>query len=266
MIIKSTVAIASLLASSLVVASSAPAQAFSFTTNLDPSSTDPSGDMRLTSVTYADGTEFSDFAYVNRVEVLSNDVHTRGNEGAASADRGRNTTTGVNVEHISNDNAGDLVTNLNNNNLNNIVDGEDRGSFRMNFFFDSLVDNIFVWERGMNSRLGVQAIDRSGNLLGDFLKLDSRNFDNAGFSINTMEIGNSVQRVGSLGVSLADLGVLDAAIAGIQVSAERGYRGPDFKVAGASTEAVPEPATMLATGLVAGGFAWARRRKAQQTA
>jgi hypothetical protein len=197
--------------------------------------------------------------------VLSNDVHSGGNTGAASADRGRNTTTGVNVEHISNDNAGDLVTNLNNNNLNNIVDGEDRGSFQMNFFFDSLVNNVFVWERGINSHLGIQAIDQNGNTLGNFLKLDSRNFDRAGFSINTMEIGNSVQRVGSLGVSLADLGVLDA-IAGIQVSANRNYNGPDFKVAGANAEAVPEPATLLATGLAAGGAALARRRKAQQTA
>jgi len=259
-------AVASLLASSLLVASSAPALAFSFTTNLsnDTDRTNPKGDMWLESITYSDDTEFDNFSYVNRVEVLHNDVHTRRNEGAASADRGDTTTTGIRFEHIHNDNADNLTTNLNNNNLNNIVDGEDRGSFRMNFFFDSLVDKVFVWERGMNSRLGIQAIDQQGSLLGNFLKLDSSNFDRAGFRINTMEIGGA-QHVGSLGVNLADLGVVDA-IAGIQVSADSSYNGPDFKVVGANTEAVPEPATMLATGLAAGGFALARRRKAQQSA
>jgi hypothetical protein len=258
--VKQTFAFSSFLATTLLAASSIPAQAFSFTTNLEPGYT-AKGDVWLDSVTLGDGTVIDEFSLVNQVQILHNDAYTGGNSGAASADRGDNTTTGVNVEDPT---GAHLVTNLNNLNLNNIVDGEDRGSFRMNFFFDSLVSRVFLWERGRNSQLGVQAIDAKGNLLGQFLHLNSRTWNYAGFNIDTKEI-DGAQQVGSLGLDLADFGVLGP-IAGIQVSALSSYNGPDFKVvaAQADPEAVPEPMTLLGTGIAAGAMAWSRRRKNAQ--
>lgn len=261
---KASFALATAIVGGTLALSAVPAQAFTFTTNYTTTgsgNTATRSDVLLNSVTLSNGTVVDDFAYVNRAQILYNAPYSGGNTGAASADRGTLTTTGVRVEDPTNAN---VVTNLNNNNLNNIIDGEDQGAFRMNLFFDSLVDNVFIWERGMNSRIGVQAIDNNGNLLGNFLKLDSSRWQSAGFSIQTGEIG-SAQRVGSLGVSLADLGVLNA-IAGIRVSAESNYNGPDFKVVGSSAQPVPEPTTLLGSGLVAGAFAWVRRRRAAQDA
>ncbi|MBD2536254.1 PEP-CTERM sorting domain-containing protein [Nostoc flagelliforme FACHB-838] len=117
------------------------------------------------------------------------------------------------------------------------------------------LDNLFFWERGRNSDLGVQAVDTSGNLIGNFLKLDRKNQANAGYSIDTLEISNA-QQVGSWGVSLKELGV--TSLAGIRLTANGSYNGPDFKVA--ARQSVPEPATILGLGVVAGLGLLRRRR------
>ncbi|WP_414551718.1 exosortase-dependent surface protein XDP2 [Anabaena sp. CCY 0017] len=255
-----------LMAAGVLALSSAPAQAFSFTTNFTQTG-GSKGDTTLNSVE-KDGQIIDKFIFVNRADILENDIAipANPNSGGASADRGDN-ATGIVVPNPSD---ADIVTALGNNNLNSIIDGEDgnvadSGSFKMNLFFKKAVDHLFFWERGQNSDLNVQAIDKDGNLLGSLLKILRGEWDNAGYSIDTTEIPGA-QSVGSRGVSLADLGLDIKHIYGIQVSAfaDQGFNGPDFKVVGAKT--VPEPASLLGLGLVAGVVGLSRRRQGTKNA
>jgi hypothetical protein len=244
-----------LILSSMGLASSA--QAFSFTTNYTAQfsgSNAAKGNILLNSVEFG-GTTVNNFGLVNRVNILHNDLWTGGNTGAASADRG-DLATGLSQEQLTNDGA---VQALGNTNLNNIIDGEDRGAFSMNVWFNQRVDNLFFWERGLNSAMNIQAIDKYGNSIGNLLTLDSRRWNDAGFAIDTLEISGA-QRVGSLGVSLADLG-LSSAIAGVRVSAlgTSFFNGPDWKVVGSAS--IPEPGMVIGLMAIAGGMVTSRRRK-----
>lgn len=264
-----------LVAAASVALVAAPANAFSFTTNFEGQ--DPKGDIWLQSIELEDGTLIEEFSFINKAKIVANDQYNGGNSGAASADIGDNATTGVKVEDPTLE---DLVTNLNNNNLNNIVDTEGGGAFQIDLFFDNPVDNILIWERGNgygNSQLDVQALDADGNLVGNRVEADFRQLGQeyfAGYGINTQEIGGT-QQVASLGVTMADLGVETLAITSFRFFSESSYRGPDWKIAGTNatrpggpisvtpnedpTE-VPEPGTIL--GLVAiGGVIAASRRK-----
>lgn len=251
---------ASYLAGSALLLTSAPAHAFSFTTNYSADltgSNQAKGNIWLNSVTTANGT-VSNFSLVNQAVILSNDPRTSRSPGAASAERG-DLASGINKEVPVN---ADIVSSLGNLNLNNIIDTEDSGSFKMNLFFTNAVDTLLFWERGQNSQLGVQAIDASGSLIGNLLTLNSAKWNYAGFGIDTTEISGT-QKVGSLGVNLADLNV-SAPIAGIQVTSKASYNGPDFKVVGARTQqpaqSVPEPATLAGLSLFAGMLTLARRK------
>jgi hypothetical protein len=246
-------------AGSTLLLANAPAQAFSFTTNFTAAKTGkdlPKGDITLNSVKLSNGSIVDQFSLVNRAVILQNDAYRGGDTGAASSDRG-DLAHGIKVEDPTN---ADVVKSLGNLNLNNIIDTEDTGSFKMNLFFDSPVTNLFFWERGQNSKLGLQAIDAAGNLLGNFLTLDSSKWDYAGFDINTTEIG-SAQPVGSKGFNLADLNV-SGPIAGIQLTSKRNYNGPDFKVVG--SKSVPEPATLAGLSLIGGAILTRRRKAAKQ--
>ena len=243
---------------------SAPAHAFSFQTNYTSALggiNAPVGDIMLDSVTLENGKTISDFTMVTSANILSNDIYTGGNSGAASADIGDLATTGVVQEALSNESAAAVLSNRN---LNNIIDTEDKGHFILDLNFEKGVDNIFIWERGMNSRLDVQALDADGNLLGNKIQLsNSRNWDYAGFDINTQEISRS-QKVGSIGVSLMDLGIDDAFISSLRVTSDgEAYNGPDFKVMGSVAE-VPEPSALLGLGAVVAGAFATRRRKQQE--
>ena len=263
---------------------STTAQAASFTTNVSQN-TNPEADIWLRSITQ-NGVTFNNFNLVNRADILSNTPITRGlnpatttsnpedrtkrndNSGAASTDRGDLATAPLPVSGINNPTGTEIAAFLGNTNLNNIIDTEDNGSFGINLFFNRALradttglDNLFFWERGMNSDLGIQAIDAAGNLIGNFLKLTRNTQTAAGYRIDTMEIDN-IQQVGSWGVRLAQLGVTSAA--GIRVTANGSYRGPDFKVIARDTASVPEPATMAGLGLIAGALAVSRRRQVKQ--
>lgn len=236
------------------------AQAFNFTTNLASGSVDPTRDIFLQSVSLNDGTTISNFSLVSSATIISNDNWTGGNSGAASSDRGDN-ASGINLERATNTS---IASSLGNLNLNNIIDTEDRGTFKINVSFEQAVSSLFFWERGMNSQLGVQALDSNGSLIGNLLTLDSRTWQYAGFGIDTTEIAGA-QRVGSLGVSLADLGV-NGPIHSIQLTSTSAFNGPDFKVIGGSSAAVPEPTTMAGLALAGIGLTTLRRRQSKKTA
>lgn len=233
------------------------AQAFSFTTNFEGSSAQ--GDILLKSVVLDTNEVVSQFSYIQSANIVANDPFTGGNTGAASADKGDNATTGVNEEDAS---EADIALNLSTNNLNNIIDTEDEGSFQIDLFFEKTIDNLLIWERGMNSKLGVQALDAAGNLIGNKLVLDSQNWNYAGFDIDTLEIG-SAQKVGSLGVNIAsDLGVTGP-VSSLRFFSESGFNGPDWKFVGTDatrSEDVPEPGLVLGLGLVGGAALLKRLR------
>jgi hypothetical protein len=136
-----------------------------------------------------------------------------------------------------------------------------RLSNTLDLSFNKAVDNLFLWERGKNSKLDIQALDAGGNLIGKLLNLNSSTWQYAGYKLDTLEIPVA-QDVGSLGVSLADLGV-SGPISGLRVISKIGYNGPDWKVVGSAAQpaSVPEPATLAGLGLVAGSLAASRRRK-----
>ena len=269
--IRQFVTSAGLVAGSSIVgaiAISAPAHAFSFQTNYTSALTGaaaPKGDIFLDSVTLESGKTISDFTMVTSANILSNDIYTGGNSGAASADIGDLATTGIREEALTNESAAAVLSNLN---LNNIIDTEDSGNFVLDLNFAKAVDNIFIWERGMNSQLDIQALDANGNEIGNKVQLsNSRNWDNAGFKLDTAEIGRA-QKVGSIGVSLADLGISDAFINSLRVTSKgKAYNGPDFKVMGSVAEEqpqeVPEPSALIGLGAVVAGLLSTRRKKEQ---
>lgn len=258
-----------LLAGGVLALSSAPAQAFSFQTSFTPSLTGEDaakGDIILNSVTLDDGTVIDDFVLIDLAKIVFNDPFTGGSTGAASSDIGDKATTGLKQEDVTPEGIRSV---LSNNNLDNIIDTEEKGSFVIDLFFKRTVDNIFVWERGMNSRLNLQGLSSDGNLIGKLLELNSADFDYAGFDIDTKEIGQA-QRVGSIGISLADLNLTDP-IEALRVSSlGKAFNGPDFKIIGSAAEPdvtpVPEPSLLLGLGAVVAGALATRRRRQNQEA
>ncbi|WP_239112411.1 exosortase-dependent surface protein XDP2 [Halomicronema sp. CCY15110] len=257
------------VATTCVMMSATGAQAFNFTTqasNFDPISTaNPKEDIFLKSITVGNKV-IEDFVFVTSATINQNDprdlnaADNTNNSGAASSDLGDNATVGVKAEDP---NATNVVQSLGNNNLNSIIDTEDKGSFEITLEFGKAINNFLFWERGGNSKLGVRVGDKevildSGNpfMVGS---KTNETFTDAAFDIDTTEIG-SKQSVFSYGLSLADLGLGRAKTITV-FSNGSSFNGPDFKVVGAQ---VPEPATMLGLGLVAGaGFLASRRKQAE---
>ncbi len=259
---KQIVTAASVFVTGLVLSSSPAQAAFTFTSNVSGTydsagKLDSTRDIFLNSVTLDNGQTVDQFALVKSAEILRNDVWNGGNSGAASSDRG-DKASGSSKELATN---ASVVSSLGNRNLNNIIDTEDRGSFKMNLQFEQAVSSLFLWERGMNSDLSIQGLDSNGSLVGNILRLDRRTQKDARYSINTTEIG-SAQKVGSWGVNLSDLG-LTGSFFGVQVSADASHNGADFKLMGGSAEAAPEPFTIGGTlvGLALGY----RLKKKQQS-
>ncbi|MEB3358796.1 MAG: exosortase-dependent surface protein XDP2 [Synechococcales bacterium] len=274
-----------MMAAGCLLLAGAPAQAttgFSFTTNFS-GKVDANGrlvsdygkyDIMLNSVVI-DGVTRNDFVRVNQAVINYNDPGA-GNNAAASADIGDQVNGSVYIKQeelaigVDNSIVSDVMTNLN---LNHIIDTEDKGNFDFDLTFSSAVDKVLVWERGRNSDLSLQALDASGSLIGNKMTLTRSLWNDAGYKIDTQEIG-SAQSVGSRGLSLADFGLLDGAgnttnfIYGVRVTSLSSYNGPDWKLIGLKDqsapdpEAVPEPFAMAGLGVVAGAMMIKRRRAA----
>lgn len=268
-----------------VLAVSSSAQAASFKTNVEydkPNASDEDkpdaseedkakGNIWLKSIEQNNRT-VKNFSYVNKTVILFNDdiKKNENNSGAASTDRGDSAITPDKIAESENPRADEITAYLNTRNLNNILDSEDKGTFEINLFFDSVLkednsglDSIFFWERGMNSDLFVQGIDAKGNVINPNIKYKitetRQGVNNAGYMIDTKEIDHA-QNVGSWGLSLKDLGV--TSLSGIRVSAlGETFNGPDFKVVARS---VPEPANVMGLGVIA-TLAVLRRRQSKQT-
>jgi hypothetical protein len=248
---------------STVAATASAANAAAFTSNISQN-TNSKADIFLTSITQH-GKTFSNFSYVKHADIVFNTPKTilDLNSGAASTDKGDLATPPLPPKEDPT--AADIVAYLGNNNLNNIIDTEDKGSFILDIFFDSEIvkdssglDDIFYWERGQNSSIKIQALDITGNLIGSQLKIDqTKNALNyAGFQIDTLEIDHA-QPVGSWGISLDTLGV--SKLKGLRLIANgRIDNGPDFKFIARRT--VPEPAVIFGLGAIA-TLALSRRRQ-----
>lgn len=263
------------LAIGLVVAAATTAQAASFTTNFTAVD-GAKGDIWLNSITQNQAT-IDRFLLVNDAKILWNTPITdrqvedtsnpdapgrNNNTGGASTEKGDKASAPMPVSGMNDPTGKEVAAYLGNLNLNNIIDTEEHGSFSMNLFFNKVVradksglDNLFFWERGKNSDLGVQAIDASGKLIGNFVKLHRSEQFHAGYSIDTTEI-NAAHIVGAWGLSLQQLGV--TSLNGIQITADSHYNGPDFKLV---ARQVPEPASMVGLGAVAGMMLVSRRRQ-----
>ncbi|NET09676.1 MAG: PEP-CTERM sorting domain-containing protein, partial [Symploca sp. SIO2B6] len=235
----------------------------------------------------------SDFTLVTEARIVENEEWTGGNTGAASADKGVDATIGLSKENITPEDIANadrsqqsVLTNLN---LNSIVDTEENGRFAIDLIFQHAVDNVLLWERGMNSRLEIQAIGADGEVVegSNTVYLGNRAnggvkegftpWDDTGIGITTTEIkdsDNPIQFLGSRGVSKTDFGLgLDSQITGIRLLSrydnigEYGgyYNGPDFKVMGTidpryDPQAVPEPFALAGLAVVGGAIATRRRQ------
>jgi hypothetical protein len=252
----------SLIAATLTLAT-APAQAFTgftFETTFTPTAYNAQEDIMLKSVSInPTGETVSHFDLVTRALIQVNNRNTGSQQGPGSSDRGDLATGQMPLEQATN---ASVVGSLGNLNLNNIIDTEDNlGPSSIDVFFSKGVKRFFFFERGANSDLKVDALDKDGNIVSTTVITramfrGAQDANLTGYGIDTTEI-NGEQEVGSYGLELG------YKVAGLRLSSDNGMNGPDYKVVAAK---VPEPATIAALGTVAGLAVLARRKKNQAAA
>jgi len=242
-----------------VVAIAMPAQANGLTGFLFDAHTtyanNPTEDIFLQSVTHNDIT-ITDFSLVTGAELITNGSHL----GPSSTDLGDDATSPNGAGATEMPNGQQVVDFLGNLNLNNIVDTEDTGVSVFELAFDGPVNTFYLFERGINSAFTVEALDDAGAVIDNF-RIDQNLWSNAGYSIDTTEIGGA-QKVGSYGLSL------DQSISKVRIISNGvADNGPDYKIVAANIAQVPEPGSMAALALLGGAAAIAKRRKSSaQTA
>ena len=166
--LKLTIACIGVMAGGAVFGDSHPAHAFSFKTNFTATNGSV-GDIQLDSVEF-DGATISEFVFVEQAVMP---VFQRG----VSTDRG-DRASGLAKENPT---VEEIADTLGNNYLSQIIDTEDNSQFKFDLFFEKAVQNLFFWERGMNSKLAVTAIDDLGQSLSESLVLDFAKADRAGY-------------------------------------------------------------------------------------
>jgi peptidoglycan hydrolase CwlO-like protein len=179
-----------------VLAISNSAQAANFTTNVDQKD-GAEGDIILKSVIQKDvnGKEVKNerFSLVDRAVIRSNTPITdlqvgdtsnpeatgrNNNTGGASTDKGDRATAPMNVSGMKDPTGKEIATFLGNKNLSNIIDSEDAGSYVLDLFFNGGIradktglDNLYIWERGMNSNMTIYGLDSQGKQVGNAVRL-----------------------------------------------------------------------------------------------
>lgn len=242
-----------------LLAVTAPAQAFdtfTFTTNSTYKVGQEKNDILLNSVVQ-NGKTITQFNTVSNAKIVKQNSDTSKTRGLLSTDCGDNISGCTSRELPSDVQVAEALGNLN---LNKIIDGEeDLGNGILDVFFQKPSDSFYFFERGGimgsadkagNSSIKVQGLDAKGNLIGSQFSISKSMWVDAGYAIDTREIGGA-QKVGSFGLSSKN-----GAIAGLRVTTD--WSGADFKVIAASTK-VPEPTTLF--GLAAIGAFTMRRRK-----
>jgi hypothetical protein len=232
------------------LALSMPAQAAGFTGfAFNTSSTyanNPTEDIFLNSVSHGTS-NISNFSLVTGAAVIENGHPTL---GPSSTDLGDDATSpnaiGAN-ELPTGQEVADFLGNLN---LNNIIDTEEYSRSVFELDFGKKVNTFYLFERGMNSSLTVEALDAAGAVIDNF-HISQGLWQSAGYKLDTTEIGFA-QNVGSYGLKL------DSAVKKVRIISDYADFGPDYKIVAAQ---VPEPSTMAALGLIGGAALLAKRRK-----
>lgn len=143
-----------------------------------------------------------------------------------------------------NPNEKEIAEYLSNNNLNNIIDWEWRVEVSLDIEFDQIlsdnnstgdaVGEIMIFERGMNSDIYIQAVDKLwGKGLGNKVFLNRKEMIYAWFNIDTIEIWWS-QKMGYWRVDLWRLGVSELKY--VRLSSLPVNSGPDFKIIWLNTQ------------------------------
>jgi len=265
-------------------ASAASFSSFSFTTNRTASPppagssllNDPTRDIRLDSVTAANGTTYSVFEVVNGAKILQNDTYTAANGqtyGLLNSGRGGNTPSDPLVGEGPSkpvETAADIVGSLGNLNLNSLVvtrESASTASFEVSFA--NPIDKIFFWERGGSagsstygdSDLLVEALDDVGSVIAS-CKILRQNYTPANYNISTVVtpiLNNGLFNIGSIGLSLDGATTRSLRLTSADnnkgpiggIPPYSGDNGPDFKLV-----ATPGPLPILA-GVSA--LAWSRK-------
>lgn len=273
-----------LTVSSATQVEAASFNSFSFTTNstASPASglnllNDPTRDIRLDSVSTANGSTYSVFELVSGARILQNDTYIAANGqtyGILNSGRGGNTPSDPLLGEGPSkpiETAADVVGSLGNLNLNSlVVTRESASTASFEISFEQPIDKIFFWERGGSagssiygdSDLLVEALDEVGSVIASY-KILRQNYTPANFNISTVVspiLNNGPFNIGSIGLSLDGATTRNLRLTSTDnnkgpiggTPPYSGDNGPDFKLVAAA----PGPLPILGG---ASALAWSRR-------